>query len=107
MYKEAVKACLSQYTRTVRQKLGWSQEQMAEYLRISPRAYGDLERGKFCFSSWSLLFLLRLIGKDDSWELIALTYSHIEAIEVNKNGKALNSFSNSTMRGGSDATPGG
>ena len=106
MYKEAVKACLSQYTRTVRQKLGWSQEQMAEYLRISPRAYGDLERGKFCFSSWSLLFLLRLVGKDESWELISLAYSHIEAIESGGKRKASVGFSDSTARG-FDATPGG
>ena len=70
MYREIIKARLSEQTRKTRRKLGWSQERMSEQLRITVRAYGDLERGKYCFSTFALLFLLKLMGKDESWELV-------------------------------------
>ena len=38
-----------------RKHLLLSQEAMAEALRITPRAYGDLERGKYCASAFVLL----------------------------------------------------
>ena len=52
MYREIIKARLS------------------EQLRITTRAYGDLERGKYCFSAFALLFLLKLSGKEECWELV-------------------------------------
>lgn len=70
MYREIIKARLSEQTRKIRRELGLSQEQMSEQLRITTRAYGDLERGKYCFSAFALLFLLRLSGKEACWELV-------------------------------------
>ena len=70
MYREIIKARLSEQTRKTRRKLGWSQERMSEQLRITVLAYGDLKRGKYCFSTFALLFLLKLMGKDESWELV-------------------------------------
>ena len=52
MYREIIKARLS------------------EQLRITTRAYGDLERVKYCFSSFALLFLLKLSGKEECWKLV-------------------------------------
>ena len=70
MYREIIKARLSEQARKIRRELGLSQEQMSEQLRITTRAYGDLERGKYCFSAFALLFLLRLSGKEACWELV-------------------------------------
>ena len=70
MYKEVIRTHLSQQTWAVRCTLGWSQEKMSEQLRITSRAYGDLERGRYCFSSVTLLLLLRLMGKEESWNLV-------------------------------------
>lgn len=45
-YKDAVREHLSSYVCQLRQRRGLTQEEMAEKLRITARAYGDLERGK-------------------------------------------------------------
>ena len=38
---------------------------MAEKLRISDRAYSDLARGKYCFSTAALLFLLLAMEEEE------------------------------------------
>ena len=81
MYREIIKARLSEQTRKTRRKLGWSQERMSEQLRITARAYGDLERGKYCFSTFALLFLLKLMGKEESWELVRTVCDEIRETE--------------------------
>lgn len=47
-----------------------TQEEMAEALRITSRAYGDLERGKYCFSSVALLFLLLMLENNEVNEFL-------------------------------------
>ena len=61
-YKRFVREFLSEYTDTLRKLRGLTQEEMAERLRITSRAYGDLERGKYCFSAIALLFLLLMLS---------------------------------------------
>lgn len=56
-YKEILKDLLSEMTWEIRTERKLSQDVMAEVLRITTRAYGDLERGKYCFSAIALLFL--------------------------------------------------
>ena len=73
MYREIMKARLSEQARKIRRELGLSQERMSEELRITTRAYGDLERGKYCFSAFALLFLLRLSGKEECREIGAFS----------------------------------
>lgn len=46
-YKMLVKEILSEYVDLLRKSRNLTQEEMAEYLRITSRAYGDLERGKY------------------------------------------------------------
>lgn len=60
-----MKELLSELTKQTRTERGLSQEQMAELLRITVRAYGDLERGTYCFSSKALLFLFLLLTEPE------------------------------------------
>lgn len=61
-YKMLVKEFLTEYTDALRKLRDLTQDEMAERLRITSRAYGDLERGKYCFSAISLLFLLLMLN---------------------------------------------
>lgn len=61
-YKKLTKEFLTEYTDRFRKRRNLTQEEMAEQLRITTRAYGDLERGKFCFSTIALLFLLLMLN---------------------------------------------
>ena len=81
MYGNIIKARLSKQAYKIRRELGLSQEQMSEQLRITTRAYGDLERGKYCFSAFALLFLLRLSGKEQCWELVLSVCEEVTKID--------------------------
>ena len=63
--KNLVKAVLSEFVSNLRDSYSLTQEKMAENLRISPRAYSDLEKGKYCFSTVTLLFLLLFLKEDE------------------------------------------
>ena len=65
-----VKEYLAEYTDTLRKKRKLTQEKMAERLHITSRAYGDLERGKYCFSAIALLFLLLMLKDDEVKEFL-------------------------------------
>ena len=65
LYKMLAKEFLAEYTDTLRKLRNLTQEEMAERLRITSRAYGDLERGKYCFSAIALLFLLLMLNDDE------------------------------------------
>ena len=45
LYKEALRSFFSGYVSALRRRRGLTQEEMAERLRITGRAYSDLERG--------------------------------------------------------------
>ena len=64
-YKRFVREFLSEYTDTLRKLRGLTQEEMAEQLRSTSRAYGDLEQGKYCFSAIALLFLLLMLSDEE------------------------------------------
>lgn len=69
-YKDIAREFLSKYTDTLRKRRQLTQDEMAEQLRITSRAYGDLERGKYCFSAVALLFLLLMLQPDEVSELL-------------------------------------
>ena len=54
-YKEILRKFFSEYVSALRKRRGLTQEQMAEKLRITGRAYSDLERGIYCFSAVALV----------------------------------------------------
>lgn len=62
LYKMLAKEFLAEYTAVLRKDRDLTQEEMAERLRITSWAYGDLERGKYCFSTITLLFLLLMLS---------------------------------------------
>ena len=64
-HKMLAKEFLAEYTDTLRKLRNLTQDEMAECLRITSRAYGDLERGKYCFSAIALLFFLLLLSVDE------------------------------------------
>lgn len=64
-YKSLEREFLSEYVDLFRKKRKLTQEEMAENLRITCRSYGDLERGKYCFSSNSLFFLLLMLNEHE------------------------------------------
>lgn len=65
LYKLLTREFLSEYTGTLRKLRNLTQDEMAEQLRITSRAYGDLERGKYCFSAIALLFLLLMLSDEE------------------------------------------
>lgn len=64
-YKALAREFLAEYTDTLRKRRNLTQDEMAEKLRITSRAYGDLERGKYCFSAIALLFLLLMLSEEE------------------------------------------
>ena len=53
-----------------RRACGETQERMAEKLRISARSYTDLEHGKYCVSSITLLFFLAGLPEDRVMDVV-------------------------------------
>ena len=86
-YKAIAKKYLSTYSDMLRANRKLSQERMAEMLRISSRAYGDLERGKYCFSSTSLLFMMNMMENEEVGMLLEGFQEQVEQLEnQNDNG---------------------
>ncbi len=79
-YTTLVKEILSEYTGSLRKRKQLTQEEMAEQLHITSRAYGDLERGKFCFSAVTLLFLM-LIDDDSQGTLLDTFREKVHTLE--------------------------
>ena len=81
LYKTLAKELLSEYTETLRKIRDLTQEEMAEKLRITSRAYGDLERGKYCFSTIALLFLLLMLNDKELKDLLDRFRSRVHSLE--------------------------
>lgn len=64
-YKQFVKQYLAEYVKSLRTSRKLTQEKMAEQLHVTARAYGDLERGKFCFSATTFSLLLLMLNEDE------------------------------------------
>lgn len=80
-YKPLLKELLAEYADTFRKTNHLTQEEMAERLRITSRAYGDLERGKYCFSAPALLFLLLLLNGDEIHQLLDSVRDAVRSLE--------------------------
>lgn len=64
-YQPELKVYLRDFLLPFRRNLNLTQEQMAAMLRMTPRSYSDIERGKTCLSSVSLVFLLYNLPSDE------------------------------------------
>ena len=80
-YREMTKILLSNHTDQIRANRHMTQEDMAEQLRIPCRAYGDLERGKYGFSSSTLLFLMEMMEDYEIQELLSCYQKHVFYLE--------------------------
>ena len=80
-YKEILRGFFSVYVSTLRRRRGLTQEEIAEKLRITGRAYSDLERGIYCFSAVALVFLLLMLEEDEIKELLSPLREEIKKAE--------------------------
>ena len=78
---EILRKFFSKYVSTLRKRRGLTQEEMAEKLRITGRAYSDLERDIYCFSVAALVFLLLMLEEWEIKELLSPLLEEIEKVE--------------------------
>ena len=65
----------------LRSQKGLTQEKMAEQLRITSRAYSDLEHGKYGVSASTLLFLLSMMTPDEQHALLEQFKKEVQLLE--------------------------
>lgn len=70
VYKEITQKYLSPRFRPWRKARDMTQEDAAELLRMSSRAYADLERGESGFSATTLLLFLAQLSDSEIVELV-------------------------------------
>ncbi|MGI6013333.1 MAG: helix-turn-helix transcriptional regulator [Oscillospiraceae bacterium] len=82
-YKSIFKEFTKDHLKAFRTGKHLSQEQLAELLHISPRSYTNLEQGKFFFSSYSLIFLLLSMNKEEILQLLDKFRDLVEEADCN------------------------
>ena len=80
-YPTLLAELLSKELYSLRQQKSLTQEAMAEQLRISSRAYSDLERGKYAASAPTLLFLFSMLEADAQGALVQQFMKQVQALE--------------------------
>ena len=80
-YPALLAELLSKELYSLRQQKSLTQEAMAEQLRISSRAYSDLERGKYTASAPTLMFLFSMLDAEAQGALIRQFMQRVQALE--------------------------
>ena len=80
-YPALLSELLSGELSSLRQKLALTQEAMAEQLRISSRAYSDLERGRYAASAPTLMFLFSMLDAEAQDALVQQFMDRVQALE--------------------------
>ena len=80
-YPALLAELLSKELYSLRQQKSLTQEAMAERLRISSRAYSDLERGRYVASAPTLLFLFSMLEADAQGALVQQFMKQVQALE--------------------------
>ena len=83
-YPALLAELLSAELSSLRQKMALTQEAMAEQLRISSRAYSDLERGRYAAyaaSAPTLLFLFSMLDAEAQGALVQQFMDRVQALE--------------------------
>ncbi len=80
-YPALLAELLSKELYSLRQQKSLTQEAMAEQLRISSRAYSDLERGRYAASAPTLLFLFSMLEADAQGALVQQFMKQVQALE--------------------------
>ena len=80
-YPALLSELLSAELSSLRQKMALTQEAMAERLRISSRAYSDLERGRYAASAPTLMFLFSMLDTEALDALVQQFMKRVQALE--------------------------
>ena len=80
-YPALLAELLSEELSSLRQQKALTQEAMAEQLRISSRAYSDLERGRYAASAPTLLFLFSMLDAEGQSALVQRFMNRVQALE--------------------------
>ena len=80
-YPALLSELLSTELSSLRQQMALTQEAMAERLRISSRAYSDLERGRYAASAPTLMFLLSVLDTEALDALVQQFMKRVQALE--------------------------
>ena len=80
-YPALLAELLSKELYSLRQQKSLTQEAMAERLRISSRAYSDLERGRYAASAPTLLFLFSMLDAEAQGALVQQFMDRVQALE--------------------------
>ena len=80
-YPALLSGLLSEELSSLRQQKALTQEAMAEQLRISSRAYSDLERGRYAASAPTLLFLFSMLDAEAQGALVQQFMDRVQALE--------------------------
>ena len=80
-YPALLAELLSEELSSLRQQMALTQEAMAERLRISSRAYSDLERGRYAASAPTLMFLFSMLDAEAQGALIRQFVNRVQALE--------------------------
>ncbi len=80
-YAAMVRELGAQTLLALRTRLGLTQEEMAERLRITARAYSDLERRKSCASGVTVLFAASMMGLKELHAPVRRFIEGVRAIE--------------------------
>ena len=80
-YPALLAELLSEELSSLRQKMALTQEAMAEQLRISSRAYSDLERGRYAASAPTLMFLFSMLDAEAQDALVQQFMKRVQTLE--------------------------
>ena len=80
-YPALLAELLSEELSSLRQQMALTQEAMAERLRISSRAYSDVERGRYAASAPTLMFLFSMLDAEAQGALIRQFVNRVQALE--------------------------
>ena len=80
-YPALLSELLSTELSSLRQQMALTQEAMAERLRISSRAYSDLERGRYAASAPTLMFLFSMLDAEALDALVRQFMKRVQALE--------------------------
>ena len=80
-YPALLSELLSTELSSLRQQMALTQEAMAERLRISSRAYSDLERGRYAASAPTLMFLFSMLDAEALDALVQQFMRRVQALE--------------------------
>ena len=80
-YPALLSEVLSRELPSLRRQKALTQEAMAEKLRISSRAYSDLERGRYAASAPTLMFLFSMLDADAQSALVRQFVNRVQALE--------------------------